>query len=57
MNRPLLLIDPPPLTVQVKVGWLDRVVPNWSRAEAENCWVAEVVTVALAGETAMLVSV
>ena len=48
---------PPAFTVQLKVGWVTRLVPNWSRAVAVNCWVAPVLTVALAGETTMLVNV
>jgi hypothetical protein len=32
-------------------------MPNWSRADAANDWLAAMLTVALAGETAMLVRV
>ena len=37
VNRPLELIVPPPLTVQVNVGCELRVLPNWSRADPVNC--------------------
>jgi hypothetical protein len=57
VNRPLELIVPPPLVVQVKAGCAVSAVPNWSRPEAVNCCVAYVLIVALAGETTMLVNV
>ncbi len=43
--------------LQVKVGWVARLVANWSRAVAVNCWVAETFTVAVVGARTMLVRV
>ena len=57
VKRPLELIVPPPLTLQVNDGCVVRLVANWSRADAVNCCVAAVATVALAGETTTLVNV
>jgi hypothetical protein len=57
VNRPVLATVPPPLTLQVKVGWGARLVANWSRAVALNCWVVDATTVALAGANTTLVSV
>ena len=55
VNRPLPLIVPPPLTDQLKTALIEA--PNWSLAEALNCCVPFNPTVALAGETAIEVSV
>ena len=44
-------------TDQVNAGWLASVWPNWSLAVAVNAWVAVVDDVALAGSTAIAVSV
>ena len=55
LNRPVPLMVPPPLTVQVKAGLIG--LPNWSAADAVNCWVPPTLTAALAGETAIEVSV
>src|SRR5450759_5360865 len=54
VKRPPPLMVPPPLTLHANEGWVAKVAPNWSRAVALNCWAAEMLTVALAGETAML---
>ena len=56
--RPELLIVPrPEANDHVNAGCVVRAFPNWSLAEAENCCVAPSATLALAGETAMLVGV
>ena len=57
VNRPLLSIVPAALTPQVKPGCVVRSVANWSRATALNCRVVLMFTVALDGETTMLVRV
>jgi len=57
VKRPLALMVPPPEVVQSKVGWVDRLAPNWSRAVAVNCCVADTFTLALVGATATLVKV
>src|SRR5438552_17908189 len=55
VNRPVPLMVPPPLTVHAKTGLIGW--PNWSVADAGNCWVPPTLTLALAGETAIEVSV
>ena len=55
VNKPEVLIVPPPLTDQVKAGcgltgWL-----NWSKPVAVNCCVPPVATDALVGETVIVV--
>jgi hypothetical protein len=57
VNRPFASIVPPPVTVQVNVGWVGKAVANWSRAVAPNCCVARGATEVLAGDTTMLVRV
>src|SRR5512143_674528 len=57
VNRPPLLMVPPPFTLQTKGGWVDMLAANWSRAVAVSCWVAEGATVAVAGASTMLVKV
>jgi hypothetical protein len=57
VNSPSPPIDPPPLTLQVKAGCIVWSVPNWSRARAVNCCASNALTMALAGETTMLVNV
>jgi hypothetical protein len=57
VKSPLGLIVPPPVTVHANPGWVANAVPNWSLALAVNCWVAPLPTLALAGDTAMLVAV
>src|SRR5262249_23318785 len=58
LYRPVLLIEPmPPASIdQVKAGCVTRAPPNWSKAVAVNCFVVFLGTVAVAGETWMLVS-
>ena len=49
VNRPAVLIVPPPLTDQVNAGCGVIGWPNWSRPVAVSCWVLPVCTGALAG--------
>src|SRR5438132_13699159 len=51
VKSPLVLMLPPPLTVQLNDGWAASATPNWSGAVAVNCCVAPVDTVALDGLT------
>lgn len=51
------LTPPPPLTDQETVGWVARAVPNWSCTVPANGCVAFKASVAVGGETAMLVGV
>ena len=55
LNNPELLIVPPPFTAHVNVGCVVIGLPNWSRPVALNCLVPPTDTVALDGETVMLV--
>jgi hypothetical protein len=56
VNRPVLLIVPPPLTVHVNVGCGFITAPNWSVPLAVNCCVPLRFTVALPGATVTLVT-
>src|SRR4051812_36582868 len=51
VNRPVPLIVPPPLTLQLNVGWLPIGSPNWSVSAALNCLVPLGTTPALDGVT------
>jgi hypothetical protein len=55
VNRPPVLIVPPPLTDQVNAGCGVIGWPNWSTPVAENCAVLPVWTEALAGATVIVV--
>ena len=55
VNKPAVLMVPPPLTVQVNVGCGLTGWPNWSRPVAVNCCVPPVCTDALAGATVIVV--
>ena len=55
LYRPLLLIEPGPVAVQVKVGWLAIGLPNWSRAMALNCCPPPSATLTAAGVTPIAV--
>ena len=51
------MLPPPLATLQVKVGWVARALPNWSFAVALNCWVTLIPMLAEAGDTVIEVSV
>ena len=56
--RPPVLMPPPPAaTDQATPGRGLRAAPNWSVAEALNCWVAPAPTVAVDGATETVVTV
>ena len=57
LYRPLLLTEPRPVEVQVKVGWVAIGLPNWSRATALNCCVPPSATLTGVGVTTIEVSV
>ena len=57
LYRPLLLTEPGPVDVQVKVGWVAIGLPNWSSAMALNCCVPPSATLTEVGVTTIEVSV
>jgi hypothetical protein len=44
VNKPVELTVPAAVLVQVNTGWGTKALPNWSRADAANCWVPPTLT-------------
>ena len=57
VNSPELLIVPPPMTCQLKLGCEAIALPNWSSAAAVNCRVVRLASDIMPGVTPRLVNV
>ena len=55
VNKPAVVMVPPPVVAHVNVGCEESATPFWSRPVAVNCCVPDTGTLTDAGETAIVV--